>query len=64
MNQAVHIVRKSDIEKEYIQTLKLELDYELSTLFDAMQENDDKQRKKSTERLTEIHFELTALHAL
>ena len=64
MKQAVHIVRKSDIEKEYIQTLKFELDYELSTLFDAMQNNDEKQRKKSTERLMEIHMELSALHAL
>lgn len=64
MKQAVHIIRKANLEKEYVQTLKLELDYELSSLFDAIQSQDEKQRKKSIERLTEIHSELSALHAL
>ena len=29
MRQVVHIIRKDDMEKEKIQTLKLELDYQL-----------------------------------
>ena len=45
-------------------TLKLELDYELATLYDAMQQNDSSQKDKSKKRLAEIQVELEALHAL
>jgi hypothetical protein len=44
--------------------LKLELDYELASLFDAMQQEDGIQEGKSKKRLQEIHHELEALHAL
>lgn len=64
MKQMVQIIRKADIEKEYIQVLRLELDYELSTLHEAIQQQDNRQKNKSTERLHEIHAELVALHAL
>ena len=63
MKQMIHIIRKADVEKEYINVLKLELDYELLSLFDAMQQNDDSQKEKSKKRLQEIHVELEALHA-
>ena len=43
MRQVVHIIRKEDMEKEKIQTLKMELDYELATLFDAMTSNNEKE---------------------
>ena len=58
MKQVVHIIRKADVEKEYVKILHLELDYELATLHDAIQENDAKQIGKSKTRLTEIHGEL------
>ncbi|MBU9672197.1 hypothetical protein KQ939_04255 [Planococcus sp. CP5-4] len=64
MKQMIQIIRKADVEKEYINTLKLELDYELATLYDAMQQNDSSQKDKSKKRLTEIQVELEALHAL
>ena len=64
MKQMIQIIRKADVEKEYINTLKLELDYELATLYDAMQENDSSQKDKSKKRLAEIQAELEALHAL
>ncbi|KYG59092.1 hypothetical protein [Planococcus maritimus] len=64
MKQMIQIIRKADVEKEYINTLKLELDYELATLYDAMQQNDDSQKDKSKKRLAEIQVELEALHAL
>jgi len=64
MKQMIQIIRKADVEKEYIHILKLELDYELASLFDAMQQKDGKEIDKSKKRLQEIHVELEALHAL
>ena len=64
MKQMIQIIRKADVEKEYINVLKLELDYELASLFDAMQQNDEQEIVKSKKRLQEIHVELEALHAL
>ncbi|MEI4771202.1 hypothetical protein WAX74_16380 [Psychrobacillus sp. FJAT-51614] len=64
MRQVVHIIRKNDMEKEKIQTLKLELDYELATLFDAMTNNSEEDINKSKERLNEIHQQLGELNAL
>lgn len=62
MKQVVHIIRKADIEKEYVKVLQLELDYELATLFDALEINDEKQEAKSKKRLQEIHRELETLN--
>lgn len=62
MKQVVHIIRKADVEKEYVKVLYLELDYELATLFDAIQQNDDKEQQKSKKRLAEIHRELETLN--
>ncbi|PKH11066.1 MULTISPECIES: hypothetical protein [Planomicrobium] len=64
MKQMIQIIRKADVEKEYIHVLKLELDYELASLFDAMQQEDNHEIEKSKKRLQEIHVELEALHAL
>lgn len=64
MKQMIQIIRKADVEKEYIHVLKLELDYELASLFDAMQQQDVREINKSKKRLQEIHMELEALHAL
>lgn len=47
MKQVVHIIRKADVEKEYVRILNYELDYELATLFDAIQQDDDKEQQKS-----------------
>ncbi|MCG3087386.1 hypothetical protein [Sporosarcina cyprini] len=63
MKQVVHIIRKAEIEREYVNLLQLELDYELATLYDAVQENDTKQIGKSKKRLTEIHGELETFNA-
>ena len=64
MKQMIQIIRKADVEKEYVHVLKLELDYELASLFDAMQQKDSRQIDVSKKRLREIHVELEALHAL
>lgn len=62
MKQVVHVIRKADVEREYVSMLNLELDYELATLFDALEENDEKQKMKSKHRLVEIHRELEILN--
>ncbi|HSJ37232.1 MAG TPA: hypothetical protein VK945_03340 [Planococcus sp. (in: firmicutes)] len=64
MKQMIQIIRKADVEKEYIHVLRLELDYELASLFDAMQQEEVQEISKSKKRLQEIHAELEALHAL
>lgn len=61
MRQVVHFIRKEDVEREYVRTLELELDYELATLYDALQDQDTVQVDKSKQRLTEIHNELETL---
>ena len=63
MKQMIKIIRKVDIEKQYEHILRLELDYELATLYTAMKENNEVDMKKSKERLQEIHEELEGLHA-
>lgn len=63
MRQVVHIIRKNDLEREKIQTLKLELDYQLATLFDAMENQDEKEIQETKVQLTEIHRLLKELNA-
>ncbi|PID22512.1 hypothetical protein CSV61_02380 [Sporosarcina sp. P3] len=61
MKQVVHFIRKEDVEREYVRTLQLELDYELATLYDALQDEDTVQEDKSKLRLMEIHNEMEKL---
>ena len=62
MKQVVHVIRKADVEREYVKVLHLELDYELATLYYALQQDDEKQVMKSTNRLNQIHRELETLN--
>lgn len=64
MRQVIHLIRQADVEKEYVEVLLLELDYELATLYDAIQQNDDNQKGKSKTRLKEISSELELLDVL
>ncbi|MET3575824.1 hypothetical protein ACFFIY_02850 [Bhargavaea ullalensis] len=64
MKQVIHVIRKADVEKQYVNMLTLELDYELATLYDAMNESDEEQQEKSKQRLMEIHTELEKYNAL
>lgn len=57
----IKIIRLVDLEKQYEEILWLELDYELASLFSAMQQNDVVQQGKSKKRLTEIQGELESL---
>lgn len=64
MKQIIKIIRKVDLEKQYEEVLLLEIDYELGTLFDAMQINDKSQIDKSKQRLTEINQELKVFNTM
>lgn len=62
MKQMIKIIRKVDIQKQYELLLQLELDYELASLYDAMQKHNEGEIIKSKKRLKEIHRELEGLH--
>lgn len=55
---------RKKFEKERTAVLRLELDYELAMLYEAIQENNEKQKTKSKERLEKIRLELLTLKAL
>ncbi|MEG0386525.1 MAG: hypothetical protein RR642_17440, partial [Solibacillus sp.] len=59
----IKIIRKVDIEKQYEEVLLLEMDYELASLYGAMNENNKNEMDKSKKRLVEIQEELNGLHA-
>ncbi|MEG0259504.1 MAG: hypothetical protein RR595_11880 [Lysinibacillus sp.] len=58
MRQIVKIIRKIDNEKQYEHMLRLDLDYELASLFLAMNEKNVDAIEKCKKRLTEIRQEL------
>jgi len=61
MKQVVKIIKKHDEKKELIRVLQLETDYELTSLFDAMQTNNEAEAEKSKKRLKEISAEMKEL---
>ncbi|MDQ0155861.1 hypothetical protein [Robertmurraya andreesenii] len=64
MKQLMNTLRKRDFEKERKAVLRMEMDYELLTLFDAMMEKNEIQKAKSKEKLEKIRTELLRLKAL
>ena len=62
MDQVIAALKRRDAE-ERIPVLRLELDYELSTLYDAMQVNDTDQINKSKEMLRKLRREMLLLEA-
>ena len=64
MKQLINSVKKGSLEKERTAILRLEMDYELAMLFEAMGENNENQKSESKERLEKIRQELLTLKAL
>lgn len=64
MKQLISSTRKKAVEKERTAMLRLEMDYELSTLFEAMTENNEDKKKNCKQRLEKIRQELLRLKAL
>lgn len=61
MRQMVKIIRKDYMDKQYEYILQLELDYELASLYIAMQNHNEDEIAKSKQRLTEITAELEGM---
>ncbi|MBS4193844.1 hypothetical protein [Lederbergia citri] len=64
MKQVVNAYRKKSLDKQKLAVLRLELNYELAVLFDALQENDEEMKAKTKRKLERIRSELIKLEAL
>ncbi|KOP81930.1 hypothetical protein ACFFHH_25015 [Cytobacillus solani] len=64
MKQLMNSVKNSPGEKERTAVLRLEMDYELATLFEAMNTENEEMKTKSKQRLERIRQELLRLKAL
>lgn len=64
MKQVMNSARKKSGEKERTAVLRLEMDYELATLFDALHENNGEMIKNCKQKLEKIRQELVRLKAL
>ena len=60
MEQVIQTFKRTDAEKR-IPVLRLEIDYELATLHDALVANDEKAIKDSKELLSQLRQELIRL---
>ncbi|AZU61375.1 hypothetical protein [Neobacillus mesonae] len=63
MKQLMNTSLKKVGEKERTAVLRLEMDYELATLFEAIEENDEKKIKLCKQKLEKIRQELLRLKA-
>ena len=64
MKQVMNTIKIKAIEKERKAVLRMEMDYELAVLFEAMGENNEMKKNKSKEKLEKIRQELLTLKAL
>ncbi|UTR15232.1 hypothetical protein MM221_01135 [Salipaludibacillus sp. LMS25] len=62
MEKVIQTLKRRDGEKR-IPVLKLEIDYELLTLFDAIQSNEHDQITKSKQKLEKLRSEWLRLEA-
>lgn len=60
MNYVMDALRKKEAEKK-LPIIKMEIDYELMTLYDAMQARDEEQVVTTKETLQHLHTELTKI---
>ncbi|MEW9050318.1 MAG: hypothetical protein AB2392_04125 [Neobacillus sp.] len=64
MKQLMNTSLKKVGEKERTAVLRLEMDYELATLFEAIEEKNEKKTKECKQKLEKIRQELMRLKAL
>jgi len=64
VKQLINSSKKNKLENEKKAVLRLEMDYELATLFDAINENNEMQKKASKQKLEKIRQELLRLKVL
>lgn len=61
MKHPIKIIRKVDLETQYKQMLQADIDYQLASLHDAMQRNDEKEIAKCKALLKELQGDLEAI---
>ncbi|MFB1081259.1 hypothetical protein [Jeotgalibacillus sp. JSM ZJ347] len=61
MKQVIQVTRKRDYIQERLAVLRMELDYELAVLFEAMEHQDKPEIERTKERLSLIRHELNEL---
>ncbi|QPC46201.1 hypothetical protein [Mangrovibacillus cuniculi] len=64
MKKMIQASKKTESVEQQVATLKLELNYELAVLFEAMQENNLTQKDASIATLKRIRNELNVYKAL
>jgi len=62
MRQVINALKRTDAEKR-IPVLRLELDYELATLCDAMMEDDKQKKEECVQKLEVLRLEMIRLEA-
>ena len=63
MKQVMNVYRKRNLDKQRLAVLRLELNYELAVLFEALQEKDEQKQKDTKLKLEKIREELLRLEA-
>jgi hypothetical protein len=63
VKQLMNTSLKKVTEKERTAVLRLEMDYELATLFEAIEDKNEKKMKECKQKLEKIRLELLRLKA-
>lgn len=61
MKQVMNAYRKRNLDKQRMAVLRLELNYELAVLFEALQENNEEKKRETKLKLEKIREELIRL---
>ncbi|MBM7647272.1 hypothetical protein JOC78_000193 [Bacillus ectoiniformans] len=64
MKQVMNGVKRQPESREKLAVLKMELDYELAVLFEAMESKNKNQMEKSKEKLNTLRSQLIHLNAM
>ncbi|MDQ0243996.1 hypothetical protein J2S09_001541 [Bacillus fengqiuensis] len=62
MKQVVNMYKKLDGQKR-LAVIRLEMDYELATLYEAMVENNEKQKNECKQKLERLRQEMLKLQS-
>ncbi|WP_328585746.1 hypothetical protein [Rossellomorea aquimaris] len=64
LKQVMNTSKKRDVQQQRLNVLRLELDYELAVLFEAIQTKNKETQTKSKQKLVSIREELIRMKAL
>ncbi|KYD04400.1 hypothetical protein MXL46_16400 [Heyndrickxia sporothermodurans] len=64
MKQVMNTSKKKKFDQQRIAVLRLEMDYELAVLYEAIQNNDHKKKDLTKKKLEKIREELLRMKAM